>query len=207
MRILVVAAGLAAQADLTALLEGVAGAELVGATVPASAAADGARLEPDVVVVHLGPADDTGLTAIEALTADHDAVPVLALLDGSSPEDAILAGAGGVLPAGGDEDMMAAALQVLGQGLAVLGRGELRRMVAPEPASAGGEVPVERLTSRESEVLQLLALGMTNAEIATRLHISAHTAKFHVGAVLGKLGARSRADAVARAARLGWIVV
>jgi DNA-binding CsgD family transcriptional regulator len=48
---------------------------------------------------------------------------------------------------------------------------------------------------------------MTNAEIAARLGISAHTAKFHVGAVLGKLGARSRADAVARASRLGWIVV
>ncbi|MFY9615245.1 MAG: hypothetical protein WAT58_07570, partial [Candidatus Dormiibacterota bacterium] len=134
MRILVVAAGLAAQADLTALLEGVAGVELVGATVPASAAADAVRLEPDVVVVHLDPADDTGLTAIEALTADHDAVPVLAVLNGSSPEDAILAGAGGVLPSGGDGDMMAAALQVLGQGLAVLGREELRRLVAPEPA-------------------------------------------------------------------------
>ncbi|MDP9325612.1 MAG: response regulator transcription factor [Candidatus Dormibacteraeota bacterium] len=207
MRILVVAAGLAAQADLTALLEGVAGVELVGATVPASAAVDASRLQPDLVVVHLDPADDAGLTAIEALSADRHPVPVLALLDGASTEDALMAGAYGVLPAGVDEARIAAALQVLGQGLAVLGREELRRMVAPEPPTGAGEVPVERLTSRESEVLQLLALGLTNAEIAARLRISAHTAKFHVGAVLGKLGARSRADAVARAARLGWIVV
>jgi DNA-binding NarL/FixJ family response regulator len=207
MRILVVAAGLTEQADLTALLEGVDGAELVGATVPASAAVDAGRLQPDLVVVHLDPGDDIGLAAIEALAADHQPIPVLALLDGASTEDALLAGAAGVLPAGADEARMAAALQVLGQGLAVLGREELRRMVAPEPATGAGEVPVERLTNRESEVLQLLALGMTNAEIAARLHISAHTAKFHVGAVLGKLGARSRADAVARAARLGWIVV
>jgi len=67
--------------------------------------------------------------------------------------------------------------------------------------------PIERLTPRESEVLQLLARGMTNAEIGSRLGVSEHTAKFHVGAVLGKLGARSRAEAVAVASRLGWITV
>jgi DNA-binding NarL/FixJ family response regulator len=206
MRVLVVADG-RVEVALAALLEDVAGAEVVGVVPPSTAREEVARLEPEVVVVHVDAADDVALALIETLAADHDPVPVLALLDGASAEDAILAGAGGVLPAGVDEARLAVALGVLGEGLAVLGREELRRLVAPEPAGSVTDLPLERLTHREGEVLQLLALGLTNAEIAERLGISAHTAKFHVGAVLGKLGARSRADAVARAARLGWIIV
>jgi DNA-binding NarL/FixJ family response regulator len=65
----------------------------------------------------------------------------------------------------------------------------------------------EPLTSREGEVLQLLASGFSNRRIGQRLGISEHTAKFHVAAVLGKLEARTRTDAVVRAARLGLIVL
>ena len=202
-----VAAGPAAEAALAALLDGVAGAEMVGSAAPASALAEVARLQPDVVVVHLDPADDQALTLIDALGADDDPVPVLALLEGGATTEALLAGASGVLPFGVHEEGLAAALEVIGQGLSVLTREDLGRMLTRDPVSDVTELPVERLTPRESEVLQLLALGLTNAEIASRLHISAHTAKFHVGAVLGKLGARSRADAVARGARLGLIVV
>ena len=54
-------------------------------------------------------------------------------------------------------------------------------------------------------MLQLLALGLSNREIAARLGVSPHTAKFHVNAVLGKLGASSRTEAVALAARLGLV--
>ena len=207
MRVLVVATSSAAEAGLTALLESVADVETVGSVPPPSALAEVSRLEPDVVVVHVDPTDDQALTLIETLGSDHDPVPVLAMLDGALAGDALLAGASGVLPAGVDEERLGAALRVLGHGLAVLTREELGRMLAPDPVAAAADLPVERLTGRESEVLQLLAQGLTNAEIALRLHISAHTVKFHVGAVLGKLGARSRAEAVARAARLGWIVV
>jgi DNA-binding CsgD family transcriptional regulator len=61
------------------------------------------------------------------------------------------------------------------------------------------------LTSREREVLNLLAEGASNKEIARRLGISVHTAKFHVGSLLDKLDASGRTDAVAHAARLGVI--
>jgi DNA-binding NarL/FixJ family response regulator len=64
---------------------------------------------------------------------------------------------------------------------------------------------VEELTPRETEVLQLLADGLTNKAIAQRLGISDHTVKFHVNAVLGKLGAQSRTEAVVRATRLGLL--
>jgi len=70
-----------------------------------------------------------------------------------------------------------------------------------EPAPAGG------LTPREREVLALLAAGASNKVIARRLGMSFHTAKAHVAAVLHKLGAASRADAVARGARAGLVLL
>jgi len=67
--------------------------------------------------------------------------------------------------------------------------------------------PGESLTSRELEVLQYLAEGLPNKAIALKLGISEHTIKFHVNAILGKLGAQSRTEAVVRASRLGLIIL
>jgi DNA-binding CsgD family transcriptional regulator len=72
---------------------------------------------------------------------------------------------------------------------------------------ARGPDGMSTLTLREREVLALLAEGATNKAIARRLGISVHTAKFHVGSLLGKLDASGRTDAVAHAARLGIIVL
>ena len=66
---------------------------------------------------------------------------------------------------------------------------------------------VEQLTPREHEVLVLVADGLRNREIATRLGISEHTVKFHLAAVFGKLGASSRTEVVRKALRLGLIDV
>jgi DNA-binding NarL/FixJ family response regulator len=97
----------------------------------------------------------------------------------------------------GREDLVQAA----GQGL-----------VVHDPSLAPGPGPgrdpavlVEDLTPRETEVLQLLADGLTNKAIAQRLGISDHTVKFHVNAVLGKLDAQSRTEAVVQASRLGLL--
>jgi DNA-binding NarL/FixJ family response regulator len=65
----------------------------------------------------------------------------------------------------------------------------------------------EPLTRREREVLQMLAAGLGNKEIASRLDISDHTAKFHVGSILGKLGAASRTEAVALGIRRGLVLL
>jgi DNA-binding NarL/FixJ family response regulator len=65
----------------------------------------------------------------------------------------------------------------------------------------------EALTPREQEVIQLLAEGLPNKTIADRLHISEHTVKFHVNAILSKLGAQSRTEAVVRATRLGLLLL
>ncbi len=66
---------------------------------------------------------------------------------------------------------------------------------------------VAALTAREGEVLQLVAEGFPNKTIADHLHISEHTVKFHLNAAMGKLGARSRTEAVVRATRLGLLLL
>jgi len=89
-------------------------------------------------------------------------------------------------------------------GLRLVGAGEAADaalvLPAAEAALRDGEIP---LSPREFEVLALLAEGASNKEIARRLGISVHTAKFHVGSLLDKLDAVGRTDAVAQAARLG----
>ncbi len=102
-------------------------------------------------------------------------------------------------------EMLAAAVRAAAQGL---------RVMDPtlEPFRAGLE-PIEALplaeplTERELEVLRLVAEGLANKAIAARLSVSEHTVKFHLNAVLRKLGAQSRTDAVVRATRLGLILL
>ncbi|HEY8233389.1 MAG TPA: LuxR C-terminal-related transcriptional regulator, partial [Vicinamibacteria bacterium] len=89
-------------------------------------------------------------------------------------------------------------------GLLVLDESFGETVVRPTPPA---DALVEPLTPRETEVLQLLAEGLTNRRIGERLAISEHTAKFHVNAILGKLGARSRGEAIAHAARLGLLLL
>lgn len=79
------------------------------------------------------------------------------------------------------------------------------RVAAPAPAPLSGVE--EPLTARELEVLQLMALGLPNKTIAARLHISEHTAKFHVSSIMMKLGAASRTEAVTLGARRGMLIL
>jgi DNA-binding NarL/FixJ family response regulator len=77
----------------------------------------------------------------------------------------------------------------------------------PWPPARPDGVPLEELTAREMEVLQLLAEGLPNKSIAQRLDISEHTVKFHVNSILRKLEAQSRTEAVVQATRLGLILL
>ena len=121
----------------------------------------------------------------------------------------------GALPLDSSEDELAAALQALDQGLLV-GVPELvrpamvQRLLAQSGSlGIGGEQdqPVEELTGRESEVLQLLTQGLANKQIAARLGISEHTVKFHVSAIYAKLGATNRAEAVRVGVQRGLVLL
>ncbi|XXF78462.1 response regulator transcription factor [Myxococcaceae bacterium GXIMD 01537] len=130
--------------------------------------------------------------------------PVLALVaDEAAGELALAGGARGLLFRDAAPAPLLAALQAVSRGLSVFDAGLASVRAAPRPAAA---LPgPEALTPREREVLALLAEGLSNKAIADRLAISEHTAKFHVNAVLAKLGVQRRTEAVVRAARLGLV--
>ena len=103
-------------------------------------------------------------------------------------------------------DRLAAALLAVGAGLRVLDDelGEALLGGGPPPRGLDGLPP---LTDREMEVIELIALGLSNREIAEELGVSAHTAKFHIGSILTKMDAQTRTEAVVQAARAGILVV
>ena len=100
-----------------------------------------------------------------------------------------------------------AAIAAVGQGLVVLTQVQAERLLPTRSPRENLPRLVETLTAREIEVLRLMADGLVNKEIADRLGISEHTAKFHVASILGKLQASSRTDAVARGMRRGLIPI
>ena len=103
-----------------------------------------------------------------------------------------------MLPTQVSEDQIVQAIRSVAAGLMVFGSNFI-------PQRSEESETLEALTPRESEVLQLLSEGLGNKEIASRLHISEHTIKFHIRSILGKLGASSRTEAVSRGLRSGLI--
>jgi DNA-binding NarL/FixJ family response regulator len=130
---------------------------------------------------------------------------VVLLADEAQAAEARLAGARGLLLRDTGAERLATALAAAAQGLVVLDPSLAASLLASRDPSSS--TLVEDLTPREQEVLRLLAEGLPNKAIALRLGISEHTVKFHVNAVLGKLGAQSRTEAVVRATRLGLILL
>jgi DNA-binding NarL/FixJ family response regulator len=207
------AALLAAEPGLLVAAQGGAGEDGVGGLDTHGA---------DAALWDLGLDAREGLASLRALAGAH--LPVLALLgDDKSAAEALAAGARGVLLRETEGRRLGAALRALARGLFVLddalapqllaaGRPLVFAAAVTAAAGAGGAgtghaPPAEALTPRELEVLQLLAQGLPNKLIAQRLGISDHTAKFHVNAIIAKLGVQSRTEAVVRAARLGLVML
>ena len=107
--------------------------------------------------------------------------------------------------AGRDEFLVA--IKAVTKGLAILPRELLPALLDGAATVDGNETGHARLTPRELEVLAAMADGASNKAIARRLGISFHTAKFHVAAILAKLEADSRTEAVTRAAQLGLVML
>lgn len=117
----------------------------------------------------------------------------------------------GALPRDASPEEIIAAVTAVAGGLTALDRrmaaATLAAVERPRAASSITSVSEEPLTAREREVLQLLAQGIPNKQIAQRLHISEHTVKFHVSAIMTKLNAASRTEAVTTAARRGLLLL
>jgi DNA-binding NarL/FixJ family response regulator len=115
----------------------------------------------------------------------------------------------GVVSAGAGVDEIVAAVHAVGEGLWVGAPGLVKSLMRPQRRGDGPdeESVIESLTAREREVLQLMAEGLANKQIAMRLSISEHTVKFHLSSLYGKLSVASRTEAVKRGLRLGLITL
>lgn len=211
IRVLIIADDPLARAGLGLVMGSEAGCEVVGqVAAQADLVAEVEAAQPHVVLWDLGWSPGSGLARLVEVV--DDLPPVVALVpaegEGGLAASAWRAGARGVLGRDAVAAQLAAAVAAVVEDMVVVARslaGELRR--APGPATEEPAGPVEELTAREQEVLQLLAEGLPNKAIARRLGISEHTVKFHVNAILGKLGAQSRTEAVVVATRLGLVLL
>lgn len=204
MRVLIVSTDARVRSGLAALLAEQPEFTVEQTDFSANLATTVAPHIPDVVIWGLsGDTEEISLRFPAIQDLDR---PVLVVGDDDVQiAEAVAAGARGVLPSTIDGAALAAAVQGVVRGLLVV---DPAFSVTIVPAHGNEtEILAEELTSRELEVLQLLAEGLPNRRIAQRLDISEHTVKFHVGTLLSKLGAHSRTEAVTRAARLGLIVL
>ena len=182
--------------------------EIVGSAVDLDSTAgllSEPEAEPDVIIVDASR--DSGATVANLSGGGSDIgadIPIVVLegTDNGAGSDLLRQGARAVLPAGVSPAELIAALRAVTSGLVVLHPSTIAAMpYAALNTWRATEEWTEALTKREREVLQMLAAGLGNKEIAAKLNISDHTAKFHVGSILGKLGVSTRAEAVATGIR------
>jgi len=209
-RVFIVAAPLRSRRELTALLDDAPDVEVVG-TASSFAGAEEGWEELDVLLIR-----DSSESIDELFDWLEDSgllrqPPVLLLLEQATQNKvnrAIQLGIRGVLPADVAAVQLISAVVAVAKGLVVLPPGELALAAASTRTRNGGAAELfEPLTPREKEVLQMLASGLGNKQIAAYLKISEHTAKFHVASILSKLGASSRTEAVSLGLRRGLILL
>jgi two-component system, NarL family, response regulator YdfI len=207
IRVRILASSEVVKAGLESLLQNDPALHILRNLNDESAEGDIADLQPDVMVAELESREDDA--ASEVLSAAANGTSVVLLVPGSASEwvDMLQQGVKAVLPANMTGPQIAAATQAAAAGLLVLHPSEAEILLQMHPTNEVREVLPEALTPREIEVLRLLAEGVGNKEIASRLGISEHTVKFHVASIMGKLGAASRTEAVMLGIRHGIILI
>jgi DNA-binding NarL/FixJ family response regulator len=191
--------------------------EVVGTARDGSEAVAVCReLEPDVVLMDVRMPGMDGITATRHLIAGADGpqvrgrVLILTTFDlDEYVYDALRAGASGFLLKDVTAERLFDAVRVIAAGDALLAPGITRRLIsefAAQRPRPGAPAALAALTPRETQVLRLVAEGLSNQEIAGRMVVSEETVKTHVSRVLGKLGLRDRTQAVVAAYESGLVV-
>jgi DNA-binding NarL/FixJ family response regulator len=223
------------RAGFRVLLEAAGDVEVVGEAVNGEQAVALARAErPDVILMDIRMPEVDGLEATRRIAADGDLAGVkVVILTTFETDDyvyqALRAGAGGFLVKDAEPEDLIRAVRVVARGEALLSPSVTRRLIATFasriPAAGTGVGPgagggagqrggpgrprpgreLSRITEREREVLSLVAEGLSNDEIATRLYLSPLTTKTHVSHIMTKLDARDRAQLVVIAYESGLV--
>lgn len=181
---------------VSSVLAGFADLDVVGeARNGETAIAEVAKLQPDVVVIDLVMPGIGGVEAIRRLRADHPNLGIVALssfADAARVREVIDAGATGYLIKSVDGGSLGQAVRDAATGVATFSSEVTLALVG-----GNSESQMSSLTSRESEIAELLKVGKTNAEIAEALVLSIFTVKNHVSSILMKLDVRTRTEAAA----------
>jgi DNA-binding NarL/FixJ family response regulator len=168
-------------------------------------------IDPDVVVMDIRMPGMDGIEATQLITAGGARARVLVLTTFDNDDyvyGALRAGASGFLVKDMALEDILAAIRVVAAGDATIAPGVTRRLIAQfarPPRPDPGPRELTGITDREREVLRLVGLGMSNAEIAAALYITVGTAKTHVARLLAKLGARDRVQLVITAYQAGLV--
>jgi NarL family two-component system response regulator YdfI len=210
-RILIGATSEVVRVELASLLATDPTSQIVGSFSVEDALAQFEDLQPDVVLLDLeSSAEDSVPVGVDAAEVVSPALVVLTdnpekLL----PADALRTGVRAILPRAAKAEEIFAAIQATIVGLIVLHPDALASVMALADSREPSELEVsdQILTPREIEVLRMIAEGLANKEIASKLGISDHTVKFHTSSIFAKLGASNRAEAVTLGIRQGLIMV
>ena len=192
---------------LETLLAPVDDVEVVGTAADGRAAVAAAlELDPDVVVMDLQMPELNGVEATRELRAERPTAGVLVLTmheDDDSVFLAMRAGARGYVLKGAEQAEILRAIRAVAAGEAIFGPGVAERIVGLFSAARRRPEPFPDLTDREREVLELIARGLGNAEIARRLTVAPKTVRNHVSNIFNKLQVVDRSQAIVRAREAG----
>lgn len=207
IRVLIVAPTPAIRAGLRALLRTDDALEVIGEM---AAVDDLAQLPPETDVLLI--TDTVSTPALNRLVRSIEGRVALLLLadepEGVGTMFGLPARAWGLLPLDASPAELVTAVRALHEGLLVGAPALLEPLLRSSVLAAGESEPLdEPLTARETEVLQLLAQGLANKQIAAALQISEHTVKFHVSSIYAKLGVTNRTEAVSLGVRRGLVVL
>jgi DNA-binding NarL/FixJ family response regulator len=197
------------RAGLRAILNAEPDLRVVGEAGDGSEVADLVRSHaPDVVLMDVRMPTVDGIQATRHLIDTMEQAPGVIVLTTFENDDyvydALRAGASGFLLKRARPTEIVHAVRVVARGDSLLFPAAIRKLVTGQPT--GDRLASAGLTERESEVLRLMAAGLSNVEIAGKLVVGVQTVKTHVGNVLAKLGARDRTQAVIFAYESGFIV-